>query len=104
MAAGLVSGLSYYEHWGFTLNRCRSIAAGLLLFVLIQKVTKKIKTEKSFPATGQTPWPAFLSGLCPLFIGVIFLTLSFLWHEKRSQVLPRQQISFGKKQEKLLAS
>jgi len=72
MAAGLVSGLSYYEHWGFTLNRCRSIAAGLLLFVLIQKVTKKIKTEKSFPATGQTPWPAFLSGLCPLFIFLLF--------------------------------
>ncbi|MBB3057741.1 hypothetical protein [Mucilaginibacter gotjawali] len=37
-------------------------------FVLIQKVTKKIKTEKSFSAAGQTPWPAFLSGLCPLLI------------------------------------
>jgi len=34
-------------------------------YCLDTKRTKKIKTEKSFRAAGQTPRPAFLSGLYP---------------------------------------
>jgi hypothetical protein len=49
-------------------NTRRSIAAEASPFCLDTKRTKKIKTEKSFRATGHTPWPAFLSGLYPLLI------------------------------------
>jgi hypothetical protein len=58
-----------------------------LLFDLTQKVTKKIKTEKSFRAAGKTPWPAFLSCLYPLWI-VNLIYLNFF-------IIVSQQISFG---------
>jgi len=32
---------------------------------LIQKRTKKNQDRKKLQPSGQTPWPAFLSGLCP---------------------------------------
>ncbi len=50
-----------------TTGRFESHAAKASLFVLIQKVTKKIKTKKSFRPRGQTPGPVFCRAFARFF-------------------------------------
>jgi hypothetical protein len=73
-AAQLPRGL-FVIHWLFVflgVNDCYRN------FVLIQKVTKKIKTEKSFSATGQTPGPLF----CQAFARFLFFFNSKNYSQK----------------------
>jgi len=73
------------------------IAAEAYSFFLIKK-KQKIKTEKSFSAAGQTPWPAFLSCLCPLlFLVRTGLSSSFMHLFCRSLSADRKKKIFQTK-------
>ena len=70
------------------------IAAEPITFSLMKKY-QKIKSEKTFRPRGQTPWPGFPAGLCPLLLVFLFDVNALIKHR-------RQQISFGRNQVKAM--